>query len=263
MNLEHLLDRIPIWGLFIATVVVTLLAVEGGFRFGRYQHQHREPGQDAPVGAMVAATLGLLAFMLAFTFGMAGARFDARKQLALNEANAIGTAYLRAQLLQPPHSAEIQALLREYVDIRVAGATQKEKLAVALARSQELHRLLWSQAVTLSQKSSNPMVVGLFIQSLNEVIDLHSKRITAGLRNRIPAIIWIVLYLLAIMAMIAMGYHSGLASPSRSIVVLILTMAFSAVIYLTIDLDNPREGLLHVSQQAMFDLQQSFRERPR
>jgi len=263
MNLEHLLDRIPIWGLFIATVVVTLLAVEGGFRFGRYQHQHREPGQDAPVGAMVAATLGLLAFMLAFTFGMAGARFDARKQLVLDEANAIGTAYLRAQLLPPPHSTEIQALLREYVDIRVAGATQKEKLAVALARSQELHRLLWSQAVTLSQKSSNPMVVGLFIQSLNEVIDLHSKRITAGLRNRIPAIIWIVLYLLAIMAMIAMGYHSGLASPSRSIVVLILTMAFSAVIYLTIDLDNPREGLLHVSQQAMFDLQQSFRERPR
>jgi len=212
---------------------------------------------------MVAATLGLLAFMLAFTFGMAGARFDARKQLVLDEANAIGTAYLRAQLLPPPHSTEIQALLREYVDIRVAGATQKEKLAVALARSQELHRLLWSQAVTLSQKSSNPMVVGLFIQSLNEVIDLHSKRITAGLRNRIPAIIWIVLYLLAIMAMIAMGYHSGLASPSRSIVVLILTMAFSAVIYLTIDLDNPREGLLHVSQQAMFDLQQSFRERPR
>jgi hypothetical protein len=261
MSAEDLFTQLPLWAFFLGTIVMSLLAVEVGFRLGRYQHQHKEPGQDAPVGGMVGATLGLLAFMLAFTFSMAGARFEARKQLVLDEANAIGTAYRKAELLPQPQSSEARTVLREYVDVRVMGATQREKMAEAVARSEELHRLLWSQAVTLARKDPTQVGVGLFVQSVDQVIELHVTRMMVAGRGRIPVIIWMALYFLAILAMAGMGYQMGLASSRRSIVAIFLTVAFSSVIGLTADLDRGTDGFLRVSQQAMVDLQQSMSEK--
>ena len=93
------LDVLPLWGVFLAVLVLVLAAIEGGYRLGNYRHRQSGGEKEAPVGAMVGATLGLLAFMLAFTFGMAAERFDTRKQLVLDEANAIGTTYLRTAML--------------------------------------------------------------------------------------------------------------------------------------------------------------------
>ena len=93
------LDALPLWGLFLVILLLVLLSVEGGYRLGKYRRSRSEQEKEAPVGAMVGATLGLLAFMLAFTFGLAAARFDTRRQVLLDEANAIGTTYLRAGML--------------------------------------------------------------------------------------------------------------------------------------------------------------------
>jgi len=107
------LDVFPLWGLFLTVVVLVLAAIEGGYRLGSCRHRQSGREKEAPVGAMVGATVGLLAFMLAFTFGMAASRFDTRKQLVLDEANAIGTTYLRTAML-PEGRDEIRALLRSY-----------------------------------------------------------------------------------------------------------------------------------------------------
>src|SRR3569832_2062566 len=112
MDFSGPLDFMPLWLLLVTTIVFVCLAVEAGYRLGKYRRAH-SPEKDAPVGAMVAAMLGLLAFMLAFTFGLAASRFDERRHTILNDANAIGTTYLRAGLLPEPHRAEIRALLRE------------------------------------------------------------------------------------------------------------------------------------------------------
>lgn len=93
------LDALPLWGLFLAILLLVLLSVEGGYRLGKYRRSRSEEEKEAPVGAMVGATLGLLAFLLAFTFGLAATRFDTRRQVLLDEANAIGTTYLRAGML--------------------------------------------------------------------------------------------------------------------------------------------------------------------
>jgi hypothetical protein len=127
------LDYLPLWGLFAATVVLILLSVEGGFRLGKYRRQRSDQEKEQPVGVMVGATLGLLGFMLAFTFGVAAARFEARRQVLLDEANAIGTAFLRAELLPEPQRAETRNFLREYVDVRLAGV-QPGKIEPALRR---------------------------------------------------------------------------------------------------------------------------------
>ena len=247
------LDALPLWGLFLVVLVLVLLSIEGGYRLGRFRRKRSEQESDAPVGAMVGSTHGLLAFMLAFTFG-GGSRFDARKTIVLDEANAIGTTYLRAAML-PDGRDEMRGLLRDYVDTRLA-AVQSGDLAEGIRRS-ELQDQLWARAVP---RRTNPasIVVGLFVESLNEVIDIHAKRVTTGVRNRIPGTIWAVLFTIAVLSLGAMGYHSGLVGTDRSLAVIAVAFAFSAVIALVVDLDRPQEGTLRVSQQALIDVRQSM-----
>src|SRR5690242_19734243 len=99
MDHTRILDLFPLWVMFIATVTAVMLSVELGIWLGKYRSTRSEQEKDGPVGAIVGAVLGLLAFMLAFTFGLAASRFDARRIAVLDEANAIGTTYLRAEML--------------------------------------------------------------------------------------------------------------------------------------------------------------------
>jgi hypothetical protein len=253
---EGLLDRFPLWLLLPLTIFITFGSVEVGYRIACYRRERAEEESKAPIGAMVGATLGLLAFMLAFTFGMASTRFEARRQAVLEESNAIGTAYLRAKLLVDPVRTDSQKLLREYVDTRLEGV-QPGKTEQAIAKSVDLQKRLWALAGIAAEKDRTA-ITSLFIQSLNQVIDLHSKRVMAGLHSRIPSAIWIGLYSLAILAMSSMGYHEGFSSTRRSLAVVTFVLAFSTVLVLIADLDRPGEGLLRVSQQSMVDLKNSM-----
>ncbi len=255
MNREPL-DVVPVWGLFLAACGLIWLALEGGYRLGRWRHARAAEEKETSVGAMVGSILGLLAFLLAFTFGLAASRFDDRRQTVLLEANAIGTTYLRARLLPEPQRTESAKLLREYVDVRVRGV-QEGTVAAAVIRSEELHELMWAQAVKAAEKKDSP-ITGLFVQSLNEVIDLHAKRLLIGMRSRIPIIIWLGLFGLALLGMAAVGYQAGLSATRRSPAMSALVLAFAGVLYLIADLDRPNEGLLRVSQQALIDVRKSM-----
>jgi hypothetical protein len=256
MQYTTVLDVLPLWGLSLVIVVFVLLSIECGYRLGHYRRSRSEQEKDAPVGAMVGSTLGLLAFMLAFTFGMAASRFDTRKSLVLDEANAIGTTYLRAAML-PDRRDEVRGLLRDYVDARLE-AVQSGRVVEGVRRAEDLQARLWTEAAAIGQQHPDSIVVGLFVESLNEVIDLHAKRVTAGLRNRIPGAIWVGLFTIAVLSLGAMGYHSGLVGTTRSLAVIAVAFAFSAVIALVVDLDRPQEGTLTVSQQALIDVRQSM-----
>lgn len=247
------LDAIPLWAMFIVTVMTVFVAVEIGYQLGRYRRLRSEEEKEAPVGAIVGATLGLLAFMLAFTFSLAAARFDARRMVVLDESNAIGTTFLRAGMLPEPYASETRKLLIRYVDVRLH-AVESGEVEQGLTESSELHQALWKQATEAASNDSHSIVTGLFIQSLNEVIDLHSKRVMFALRNRIPEVVWLALYFITVCAMGALGYQEGLARSRRSLAVLALMFTFSAVILLIADLDRPGEGLLRVSQKSMLDL---------
>jgi hypothetical protein len=258
MRSQEPLDYIPLWVLLGATVALLFLAVEAGFRVGRWRQRRAEHEKETSVGAIVAAIFGLPAFLIAFTYGMAASHFELRRALVLQEANAIGTTYLRAALVPEPHRKEIRTLLREYVDVRLEGV-EKGMVEPTLARSVELQGRLWEQAVSVAEKKPTP-ITGLLIQSLNEVIDLHAKRVSLGLRNRIPVTIWGALYFAVTLAMVGVGYYAGLTSRIRTLETLILVVTFSGVLWLLADLDRPQEGSLKVSQQAMVDLRQSMKD---
>jgi hypothetical protein len=207
---------------------------------------------------MVGSTLGLLAFMLAFTFGMASSRYDARKQFVVDEANAIRAADLRAQLLAEPRRSAIRALLLEYVDVRLRGVLDRREQANAIKRSEQIHEILWSNVASIGTEVAPPDRAAL-AASLIEVINLHTKRLNAVTHNRIYGAIWVALYSLAVLAMGMLGFRAGMVGRRSPLAIFILALAFSAVLVLINDLDRPQQGLVKVSQQTMIDLQTSLR----
>ncbi len=244
------LDFLPLWALCLATIVVGFLSLEAGYQLGKLRRR-LEPGTESSVGIMGAAALSLLAFTLAFTFALAATHLDARQQFMADEANAIRTTYLRSAFLPEPQRSTFRGILGQYLEAQLEAA-QSGKLE--LVASQRLHDHLWAEAVAAVQNEPSSVLSGLFIESLNDTIALHAKRVQATLRNRIPGIIWATLYFVTSLAMAGIGYHEGLTSLRRSPALVIVVLTFSAVIYLIADLDRPHEGLFNVSQQAMVDL---------
>src|SRR6476659_10550906 len=141
----QLLDSLPILGVFVVFAIVSMLFYEGGFKFGRW-YQERTPGeQEGPTNLLVGSILALLAVLLAVTMGMASGRFDTRRGIVLDEANSIGTTYLRAGYLPEPASSQIRALLREYVPLRIVVTDAKAAdVQAAIARSTEIQAQLWA-----------------------------------------------------------------------------------------------------------------------
>jgi hypothetical protein len=247
------LDTVPLWALSIALFLATLLLDELGFRVGRLRSRRSQKEADTVVGTIVAAELGLLAFLLAISFGIAASRFDLRRHMVLDEANAIGTTFLRAAMLPDAQRDSTRALLREYTDVRLDAATGAPIVTV-LRRSDQIHQQIWSEAVAAAAADPRSVPVGLFVQSLNELIDLHAARVMAALRSRLPLTVWIVLFAVGLLAFFTMGYQAGLTTPSRSPVTMVLALVFGAVIWLVMDLDRPAEGFLRVGQEPMIEV---------
>jgi hypothetical protein len=256
--MSGLFDALPLWAVFVGTVALVLVAVDIGYRLGSLRRTAAAPEKEAPVGAMVGATLGLLAFLLAFTFGFAAELYQSKRAVLLEEANAIGTAYLRADFVSEAET--VRRLFREYVDVRLAAA-ESGQVDAAIDRSEEIQAELWALASESARANPTAESVALFVDALNNVIDVHAKRIAIAVRTRIPPTIWAALYAIAFFAFGTMGYHSGLAAANRSFAVLAVAVIFSAVIWLIKDLDTAQEGSLRVSQQAMVDLRDSMNGR--
>lgn len=252
------INTMPLWEVCLFTVAMVLVSIACGYWAGTIRRKGSEGAPEGPVGSVVGAVLGLLAFMLAFTFSMSAGRFDTRKQLLLDEVNAIGTAALRAQLLPEPHRTECHDLLKQYVDIRVAGVLDVQKLPQALKDSEVIQNQLWAHAVALARADMNSDIGALFVESLNELIDLHTSRATVALQYRIPPVIWAVLFALTILSMGGVGFQFGILGRFSIAVNLILAVSFALVIFLIADLDRATTGLLKVSQAPMLELQQKL-----
>ncbi|MFW2373156.1 MAG: hypothetical protein ACN4GM_08545 [Gammaproteobacteria bacterium] len=253
----ELLDSLSIIFVYVGTIVFILIAFEIGYQSGKYARSYYQTKDDTTHGGIMGGVLAMMAFVLALTFSMTASRFEHRKQTLLDEVNAIYTAYLRADLLAQPQQTEVKRLLREYVDMRLAGI-EKAKRDKAINRSLELQQLLWNQVVSAAKENPSKLSI-LPVQSINDIIDIHEKRIAAVLHERIPRNIWLTLYAITAFSMVTMGSQGGLAKTRRLIQVIPAVLAFSALITLIVDLDRPAElGLIKVSQQAMFDLQSNL-----
>jgi hypothetical protein len=249
------LDRFPLWIQYAGTVALVLASIVLGYRVAASRKDRHDGHPEGPIGSVVGAILGLLAFILAFTFGIASSRFDARKQLLLDDVNAIERAARRTDLLPEPQRSHGRALLKRYVHLRVEITRDLGRIPAALAETQAIHDSLWSDAVSLARADMNSDIGALYVESLNELMEVTTSRATVSLQYRIPSAIWSGLMLLTVISMAAVGYQFGNAGRAGFLVHLGLALAFGAVIVLIGQLDRTAGGLIRIDQRPMIELE--------
>ena len=252
---EVWLDRIPITFLFILTVGLVLGAITVGIRLGALRKKRLGNEPEGPVSSVAGAVLALLAFILAFTFSIASGRYDTRKQLLLDEANAIRTAALRADLLPEPHRTRCRDLIKKYVDVRLTLIRESRDVEKVLAESEAAHQELWSHAIALAKADMNSDIGALFVESLNQVIEVHVSRRTVALQYRVPPRVWTGLVILTLLSMGIVGYQFGLSGRGDLLVNFTMAVTFAIVFDLIVRLDRPTGGMM-VDPQPMIQLRE-------
>ena len=248
------LTHFPLTVIFVTSLAAFLAAIEVGHFLGC------QVEEGANVATLEAAVLGLLALIIGFTFSMALNRFEARRDALVNEANAIGTAGLRARLLPGPYGEESLKLFRDYVRIRVSFAEREptsDEAGQALRRSREIQEGLWRQAQAAAAKDNAMVPTGLYIQALNESFDNQQKR-SMIISNSVPNIVFVGLYSVAIAALWLTGYASAIDRRRWRRPTYVACVLVAGVILLIQDLDRPGAGFITVSERPMIDTQQAL-----
>lgn len=257
---KHFFDQFSIELLFLLTVMFMLLMLESGYRFGLITQAKPAKAQTAQVRALMGATLGLLAFMLAFTFSSAQTHFENRVQFQIDEVVVARSAFMQADLAGEPLRTRARKLLLDYIDDRieldnVIRQARANDVLPLLQRAEEIQLELWSLA--MKNRLSVDDAVGSvaksdeFMTSVLSLMDMHTYRVQAALINRIPLIIWLTLYFTAVMAMIVVGYQAGLTTKRSPIATYSVALAFAAVMMLIMDLDRPLQSFFELDVTAM------------
>jgi len=248
----------PLWAIGLLLLSALTVAVALGFAAqSRLQRMAGAGIKPTPGGAhLLSAVLGLLALLLGFSFSMAMDRYDTRRQLVIEEANALGTTWLRVQLLEEPDRALMSDLLRRYVDARLVWSNSTAESPPGVG-TVVLQQQLWAATGVALRSDSPPLLTRGVMDSLNESIDLASAR-TAARAAHIPDYVQWLLLVYAVLSMAMLGTVLGsslkLHLPQTALLLVLLTLAHLIVL----DLDRPRAGSIQVSQQPMEDLRQSI-----
>ncbi len=241
---------------FIVLFIVARLAYEAGYGLASWSKRTQDEDHREQIVSLRDGLLVLLSLLLGFTFAMAVGRFEQRRQLVVDEANAIGSTSLRARMLPEPEQTNINQLLRQYAEQRLhfgQARLNSEEMKAASDQSEAIQKQLWDLTISVSARDKTP-IFGLFMQSLNETIDLHAKRL-AALENRIPGLIWILIAFVGSLTCLCAGFSS---KKRFWFPALILPLMIAAVVALISDLDSPRHGFIHISQGSMERLQQDL-----
>ncbi|MBK8017623.1 MAG: hypothetical protein IPK20_13515 [Betaproteobacteria bacterium] len=247
-------------GVFIAALLLLsmVIAVDGGARLGRRRAVQASEAFKSHVNGIAASLVGVLALLLGFSFSLALQRYDSRSIAVVEEANALGTAYLRSRLLPPSVREDVRRTMREYIDLRVRSSgislDHHETRRTALAEAGKLQNRLWDLAVAAADEAPNPVTTGLFIQSLNNAIDEFGRR-DASLDRHVPEFVLLLLFVTFLMASAIVGYSAGLSSHRASFVTYVLVALITVLVFVILDLDRPRRGFIRISQHSLLELQ--------
>jgi len=233
----------------IALAMVALLAAAGemGFRLGSRWRESQDSFRSLMSGTG-AAMLGLLGLLLGFSLSMAVSRWDARRDVIVNESNAIGTLWLRAGLLEEPLRRDLRNALREYTDARIAlGGSRGDRDALRAARnkSESLHSSIWSVVERANQPGRSNAVLSSLITAANELIDIHELRL-ASIENSLPAPLFLLLLTVGAVAMGFLAWAFGAANQGGRAAMMTLGLLIGAVLLLIMDVNRPQRGRIDI-----------------
>jgi hypothetical protein len=247
--------------LFITLFIVGLTA---SMEFGR-RVRMRGRGEQLSEGLSVldAAIFGLMSLLLGFSFSGAVSRFDARRELIVQETNAIGTAWLRVDLLPKAAQPQIRDDFRAYLDARLAFYNNlipdRVKALDELALSEKLQKKIWTESVAAATQTGSPAVLTLVLGSLNEMIDITTTRFVA-LQTHPPISIYVTLVLLALGSSLVAGFGIGDTDKRAWLPTVVFAAALTLTVYIIIDLEFPRIGIIRVDRydQALVNQRKSM-----
>lgn len=258
---QHFLDQFSLVQLFLVTLAVMVFFIEIGFRIGRHSQSKAAKAQASQVRSIMGAVLGLLAFIMAFSFATGQSHYEVRVQHMVEEARLARNIYFQAEFLQAPYSDQARQIIRDYIGDRIKAdqlARQKkiEEILQLIERSEQMHQDLWRIAAINESSSDASSIPGRdpFTELVSGLIDVHAQRLQAALMNRIPSIIWIALYLCALLSMMVVGYQAGLVGRRSPIATVSLALAFSGIMMLITDLDRPLMSLFHMDNHIMVEV---------
>lgn len=241
--------------LFVSMVVV----IEIGSWLGLRRAEETAESLKTQLNGLQGSLLGILALLLGFTFSQSLQRLDARSAAVVDEANAIGTAYLRLDLLPVDQRQASTQLMREYIETRIEAGSismdREDERQRILDRSVVLQGELWRLAAAAANATDRPATVNLFIQALNELIDSNSSR-NAALGRHVPELVLLLLYGTFLLTGALVGYASGVSGVKASRGTYVLVSLIVVLVFIIIDLDRPRRGLIEVDQSSLIELRQ-------
>jgi hypothetical protein len=241
--------------LFVVSLLVLWLCARLGASLRRRGELDEAMRED--FGVVLAATLTLLGLIIGFTFSMATTRYDLRKNYEEAEANAIGTEYVRADLMPPENAARMRTLLRAYVDQRVLFYTARDRRQLKQINdyTAQLQSQLWSSVTTPAKAQPTP-VIALAVAGMNDV--LNSQGYTqAAWWNRIPRAAWMLMAVIAICCNLLIGYGARRAE-KEGVLLMVLPLLVSISFFLIADIDSPRGGVIRVKPQNLHSLRDSL-----
>lgn len=245
--------------------VILLVAGEVGYRSGRYRSRIAPVGdaERATIGTLVAAMSTLLAFALGLTISFAQSRFETRRDLVVQEANAIGTAWLRAGLFDAPEGPALRGLIESYTKTRLAYlvTTTRPGIAEILNRTNAQQTEIWREVNAIARKRADPLAASL-IASVNDMIDLSMSQHFA-FANRVPVyLLWAVLFG-SMLSIGAMQFQFGVGERRQPVLSGLLLFMWTGAIILIIDLNRPRLGELQIDPAPLIWTIQGFGSAPR
>ncbi|WP_242098388.1 hypothetical protein [Sphingomonas sp. CROZ-RG-20F-R02-07] len=249
--MENLLRSTSLLAVALLLFVLLLVATQAGRLIGRRQ---RSKGEDKDSSSLATGMLGIFALLIAFTYSLSLARYDARRGMVLQEANAIGTTANYALMLPPQHRSPVMAMLRDYTKLRIGlGAPFDDaKFARDIATSNAVLTRLWGQATAITAEQPQSLPAYRFVSALNEQTNIAEARLTA-LRNHVPVTVLVVLTAIAMLSLGFAGYSATLGGFDRYVGLTIMAAAITMLIALTIDLDRPDRGSIEISVQPLTD----------
>ena len=248
------------WAVVGLISAILLVLAEAGYRFGAFSRRKNPEGAQGHSGSVQGAVLGLLGLLLGFTFAMAVGRFDARRSLVVQEANSIGTTWLRTDFLPGPYKGQVRDLLIRYTQLKIAAfdaTSDSDELSGADSEIAGIHTRLWQNAGDAATERNTP-VLATFITSLNETIDLDALR-KAALRNHVPGAVWLLLLLVAGCGAWSSGYGSGTGGTRSVFNQLIFPALIAVVITLISDIDRAHKGIIGMSRTPLEELLESMK----
>ncbi len=248
--------------LAVGLFLMMLLLLEVGRRVGQHRVKRDPGGARAGAGTVDGAVFGLLGLMLAFTFSGAASRFDARRQLVVEEANDIGTAWLRIDLLPNEAQPAMRTLFRRYLDSRLDTYRKASDVKGAMEEyehSTKLQNEIWAEAVAKSREAPSPQATMLLLPALNQMIDITTTRLMAT-RTHPPVVIFVMLAVLALVGALLAGFAMAEAKGRNWVHMLAFAAILSTTVWITIDLEYPRLGLIRVDavDAVLVDLRKSM-----